>query len=167
MFDKYDKKTQRRIKTLFCTIIDTNVKLGISEPKKITDNFLNEIRRKELDTWKSLREYLDSTYFYNQCVKYCEDKVEIYKDRYKEILDKGIATEGQVSYLTDLIEKSLKHSKYKIRMDGLEELRKLLATLSKGSASYYIKRYKNILGYSKKNKDKNKDSKIDNTNLEE
>lgn len=150
MFQRYEDKVRRRIFSLFCTVIDTNVKHNITEPQKITENFISEIQNKNLESWKSLREFIDSKYFYDECIKYAANKIVEYKNRYKETTERGKITDGQVAYLAILIERGLKHKDYKIRMAAIEEQKKLLTLLSKGSASHYINSFKGILGYNKK-----------------
>ncbi|MBO8160693.1 MAG: hypothetical protein H0Z24_03570 [Thermosipho sp. (in: Bacteria)] len=159
MFDRYADSVKRRIYNLFSRVIDNHVKLGIEDPRRITDNFIAEIRSKKLDTWKSLEKYIDTKYFYDQCIQYAEQKVDEYKERYGRISNKGRVTTGQIDFLTDLIEKSLKHKKYKVRMAGLEKLKDILRMLSKSSASKYIDVYREILGYTDKKDDKNEEQK--------
>jgi hypothetical protein len=149
MFDKYNKKIKRRIYSLLSREIDTNVKLGITDAKKITENFTKEIQKKELDTWKSLREYVDSRYFYNECIKYVESRLDEYLKRYGGFSVKGKVSPEQADYLVMLIERALKHKNYNVRMNGLEELKELITMLSKNSASYFIDQYKGILGWNK------------------
>lgn len=149
MFDKYDEKIKRRIYSLLSREIDTNVKLGIVDAKKITENFTKEIQKKELETWISLREYVDSKYFYNECIRYVESRLDEYIERYGGFSVKGKVSQEQADYLVKLIERALKHKNYKIRMNGLEELNELVTMLSKNSASYFIDRYKDILGWTK------------------
>jgi hypothetical protein len=155
VFSKYDNKTRRRIYSLLSGVIDQNVKLGITDPKKITDNFIKEIRKKDMETWYSLRKYVDSIYFYNECISYVKSKLHIYIERYSSFSAKGRVTPEQAEYLTVLIERALKHKSYTIRMDGLKTLKELVTLLSKISVSNYIDAYKTILGW---NKDSNKQS---------
>lgn len=150
MFERYKTSIRRRIYSLLSSVIDTNVKLGIHDPKTITSNFIKEIQSKELDTWISLREYIDSTYFYNECIKYIELKIDGYIDRFKGETDKGVISQEQVDYLSTLISKSLKSKDYKIRSNGIKELKSIINLLSKVSASQYIDNYKDILGWNKK-----------------
>lgn len=136
---------------MFSKVIDTNIMLGIKDEKKITENFIKEIRNNKLETWTSLEKYIDSKYFYYQCVKYVKQRKAEYIDRYKAISDKGRLTDGQINFLKSLIEKALKHKDYTVRMKGLDELEKLLNLLSKSSGGYYIDRFKDILGYTVNN----------------
>ncbi|HKL41669.1 MAG TPA: hypothetical protein VJ962_03725, partial [Clostridia bacterium] len=150
LFEKYDEKTQRRIYSLLSREIDSNVKAGITKPEKIVEYFIKEIRKKDMDTWKSLRKYIDSTYFYKECIRYVESKIDEYIDRYGGYSQKGNVTEGQAKYLASLIEKTLKHEDYRTRMDGLDELRSLIKLISKSGASKYIDKYKTVLGWNDK-----------------
>lgn len=158
MFERYDEKVRRRIFSLFSSVIDTNVKLGIIDGKRITDNFIKDIRNKKIDTWQSLQEFIDSKYFYDQCTRYAEEKIPEYKERYGLITDKGKITEGQIKYLRQLIERSVKHEDYKIRMDASNELNHILEMLTKSSGAFYIDKFKELLGYSKDNKEEIKET---------
>lgn len=153
MFDKYEDKIRRRIYSLLSYSIDSSVKLGITDPKKIAENFIKEIQKKELDTWISLRQYIDSSYFYNECIIYIESKIGEYIERYKGDSEKGMVTPEQAEYLGTLIVKSIKHKDFKIRKSGFEELKEIITMLSKSSASRYIDDYKGILGWNKNNKE--------------
>jgi hypothetical protein len=161
MFERYDKKLRRRIYSLLSREIDTNVKLGITDAKKITENFTKEIQKKQLGTWISLREYIDSTYFYNECIKYIDSRLEEYVKRYGGFSIKGRVSPEQADYLVSLIERALKHRNYTTRMDALKELKSLVAMLTKSSASSYIDRYKTILGWDKSSKNSGNNNAVD------
>jgi hypothetical protein len=165
MFEKYDKKTRRRIYSLLSVEIDTNVKLGIIEARNITDNFIKEIQKKELDTWISLRKYIDSKYFYDECIRYIDENISKYIDRYKGQLANSKVTDGQAKFLVNLIEKTVKHENYKVRMKGLELLQAMVCLLSKSSASHYIDIYKEVLDKAK-TEISNKEGEHERTNKE-
>ena len=154
MFDRYREKIKRRIYSLLSREIDTNVKLGITDAKKIAENFTKEIQKKELETWKSLREYVDSKYFYNECIKYIKSRLDEYIERYGGFSVKGKVSPEQADYLVNLIERAIKHKSYKVRMKGLEELKEVVTMLSKNSASYFIDQYKDILGWNNNDREK-------------
>lgn len=147
MFDKYDDKTRRRIYSLLSRTIDTNVKLGIHDPARIVDNFIKEINNKQLETWQSLKIYVDSKYFYNQALFYTQKNLQEYIDRYSYISDKGRITKEQVEYLADLIRKAITHKNYKVRTQGRNELKRILYMLSKSTGGEYIDKYKSILNF--------------------
>lgn len=152
MFVKYDGKTRRRIYSLLSRTLDNNVKLGIDEPLKITDNFIKEIRGKKMATWTSLVELCDSKYFHDECVKYVTEKIGEYKSRYGPLSSKGKISEGQLGYLADMIERSLKHPDYLIRVNSKAELKNIITLLSKSSAGIFIEKYREILGENLKEK---------------
>ena len=148
-FIKYNETIRKRIPMLFSQVIDHDVIVGIRDPQTMTEHFLKQIRTKELETWQSLRPYLSSTHFYNECVAYADERIPEYVARYCYTEDAGKPTDGQLNFLSGLISNALRHRNEGVREKGLEEMKEILKLLSKSGNSHYIDRFISLLGYLK------------------